>query len=255
MNQSPTFRVLVADDEFFARQRLLQLLKETSDFKVIAECANGKETIDGIRELKPEVVLLDIQMPEIDGFGVIEAIGAASMPPTIFTTAFNQHAIQAFEVNALDYLLKPIDPERLTKSLDRVRGLHRVAHPSDFQMQLDGLLSAVRDKETYLNRILVKHEDHHVIIKTRDIQWIEAEDNYARLHLEGNSYLLRTSMGALIPRLNPTQFRRIHRSSIVNLDCIAEVHPWFSGELVLIMKDGTRLTMTRSYRDQFRELN
>jgi two-component system LytT family response regulator len=184
---------------------------------------------------------------------VIEAVGANAMPSTIFTTAFNEHAIQAFEVNALDYLLKPIDPERMSKSLDRVRDWHRT-HRSDNEMQLEGLLSVVRHEESYLTRILVKHDDYHVIVKVPDIQWIEAEANYARLHVEGTSHLLRTSMGGLMQKLDPVQFRRVHRSSIVNLDYLLEIHPWFSGEHVLVMKDGTRLTLSRFYRDQFKEL-
>lgn len=255
MIQTQNFRVLVADDEFYARQRILQLLKGVPDFQVVAECANGIETVEGIRGLNPDVVFLDIQMPELDGFGVIESIGVAEMPITVFTTAFNEHAIQAFEVNALDYILKPIEPERMSTSLERIRERVRSTNTSEIRMQLEGLLSTVRHEEEHLVRILVKHEDHHVIVKVSDIQWIEAEGNYARLHVEGTSYLLRTSMGGLATKLDPVNFKRVHRSSIVNMDFIREIHPWFSGEHILVMKDGTRLTMSRSYRDQFKELS
>jgi two-component system LytT family response regulator len=254
MNLNPTFRVLISDDEFHARQRILQLLENELDFQVVAECANGLETVNAIREQDPDVLFLDIQMPELDGFGVVETIGPGDMPSTIFTTAFNQHAIQAFEVNALDYLLKPIDPERLAKSLTRVRSRHQAMHQGDIQMQLEGLLSVVRHQDEHLVRILVKQGDHHVIVKVQDIQWVEAEGNYARLHVEDTSHMLRASMASLIAKLDPKVFRRIHRSSIVNLDFVREIHPWFSGEHILVMKDGTRLTLSRSYRDQFKEL-
>jgi two-component system LytT family response regulator len=254
MNATAPLRALVADDELYARQRIIQLLESHPDFGVVAECANGVETVEGIREHHPDVVFLDIQMPELDGFGVLESIGPQAMPPTVFTTAFNQHAIQAFEVSALDYLLKPIDPERMAKALDRVRAWHRSSKASDIQVQLEGLLTMVRQEENYLTRILVKQDDHHVILKVGDIQWVEAEDNYVRLHVEGVSHLLRMSMANILAKLDPKQFRRIHRSSIVNLDCIREVHPWFSGDHVVIMRDGTKLTMSRTYRDQFKEL-
>ncbi len=248
------FRAVVADDEVYARQRIIQLLAVEKDFEVVAECAHGGEAVEAIHKYRPEVLFLDIQMPELDGFGVLEAIGPEGMPPTIFTTAFNQHAIQAFEVNALDYLLKPIDPERMAKALERVRAWHNASGPGDIRMQLEGLLAAVREEDAHLTRILVKHEEHHVILKIGDIQWVEAEDNYVRLHVDGTSHLLRMSMSTILSRLDPKQFRRIHRSSIVNLDQIHEVHPWFSGDHVVIMKDGTRLTMSRTYRDQFKEL-
>jgi two-component system LytT family response regulator len=254
MNSAKPLRVLVADDEFYARQRIAQLLEGYPDLEIVAECGNGLEAVDKIRELNPDVLFLDIQMPEMDGFGVLEAIGPGRMPPTVFTTAFNQHAIQAFEVNAVDYLLKPIDPERMAKALARVRAWHQIFKASDVQLQLEGLLDMVRHEGSQLARILVKQEDHHVIVKVRDIQWVEAEDNYVRLHVEGTSHLLRTSMSNLLARLDSRLFRRIHRSSIVNLDYIREVHPWFSGEHVVVMKDGTRLTMSRSFRDQFKEL-
>jgi two-component system LytT family response regulator len=254
MNSSTPLRVLVADDEQFARQRITQLLAAESDLRIVAECASGVETVKSIREHRPDVVFLDIQMPELDGFGVLETIGPEHMPATVFTTAFNQHAIQAFEVNALDYLLKPIDPERMAKALDRVWAWYRNSRAGDVQLQLEGLLSVVRSEERYLHRILVKQDDHHVIVKVRDIQWVEAEDNYVRLHVEGTSHLVRASMSNILAKLDPKLFRRIHRSSIVNLDYILEVHPWFSGEHVLVMKDGTRLNMSRSFRDQFKEL-
>jgi len=254
MNGITPIRALVADDEAFARQRILQLLQREPDFKVVSECAHGGEAVEAIREFKPDVVFLDIQMPELDGFGVLEAIGPDKMPMTIFATAFDQHAIHAFEVHAVDYLLKPIDPDRMAKALDRVRAMRRSSTPNSFLLQLESLLATVNQSDAHLTRFLVKKDEHHVIVKAVDIQWIEAENNHIRLHVEGTSHLLRMSMAALLSRLDPKQFRRIHRSSIVNLDQIHEVHPWFNGDHVVIMKDGTRLTMSRTYHDQLKEL-
>ncbi len=254
MTSTPPLRVLIADDEGLARQRIRQLLSPDPGLDIVAESADGLETVDRIRENHPDLVFLDIEMPELDGFGVLEAVGLDHMPATVFTTAYHQHAIHAFEVNALDYLLKPIDPDRMAKAIERVWAWRRNNQAGDYHGQLENLLSLVRHSEQHLTRILVKEEDHHVIIKVADIQWVEAEDNYVRLHVEGTSHLLRTSMSSLLMKLSPRQFRRIHRSSIVNLDFILEVHPWFSGEHVMVMRDGTRLTMSRSYRDQFKEL-
>ncbi len=254
MTTTMPLRVLIADDEGLARQRIRQLLSPDPCLEIVAESVDGIETVDRIREDRPDLVFLDIEMPELDGFGVLEVVGLEHMPATVFTTAYHQHAIHAFEVNALDYLLKPIDPDRMTKALERVWAWHKNHQAGDYQGQLENLLSLMRQEEQHLNRIMVKEEDHHVIVKVADIQWVEAEDNYVRLHVEGTSHLLRTSMSSLLMKLNPGQFRRIHRSSIVNLDYIQEVHPWFSGEHVMVMRDGSRLTMSRTYRDQFKEL-
>lgn len=254
MNTSTPLRVLIADDESLARQRIRQLLSCDHGMDIIAETADGLETLESIRTTNPDLVFLDIEMPELDGFGVLEAVGPDHMPATVFTTAYHQHAIQAFEFNALDYLLKPIDPERLSKALQKVWAWRQNHLARGYQTQLEHLLALVRSEEQFLSRILVKEEDHHVIVKVANIQWVEAEDNYVRLHVEGTSHLLRTSMSSLLVKLDPRQFRRIHRSSIVNLDFILEVHPWFSGEHVMVMRDGTRLTLSRTYRDQFKEL-
>ena len=254
MPTSPPMRVLIADDEGPARQRIRQLLRKEPGLDILAEVADGLETVDRILNDRPDLVFLDIEMPELSGFGVLERVGPEHMPATVFTTAYNQHAIHAFEVNALDYLLKPIDPERMAHALERARAWHRSSLVRGYQAQLEELLAMVRNEGQYLHRILVKEEDHHVILRVKDIQWVEAEVNYVRLHVEGTSHLLRTSMSNLLAKLDPRQFRRIHRSSIVNLDCIREVHPWFSGEHVMVMRDGTRLTLSRTFRNQFHEL-
>jgi len=249
-----TFRALIVDDELLARQRIQHLLQKEGDFEVVAECANGVEAVKAIEDLHPDLVFLDIQMPELDGFGVIEEVGADRMPPTLFVTAYDQHALKAFEVHALDYLLKPFDPDRFHQAIERARRwCSGGASEGALRPNLDALMSGLRQEHPWADRLLVRMGDRHHLIKTPLIQWIEAEDNYVRLHIEGTSYLLRQTMAGILARLDPRQFRRIHRSAIVNLDCIKELQPWTSGDHLVIMRDGTKLTLSRTYRDQFGE--
>lgn len=242
-------RALIVDDEDLARQRIRHLLQKEPDVEVVGECAHGVEAVRAIESLVPDLVFLDIQMPELDGFGVIEAVGADRMPATLFVTAFDQHALRAFEVHALDYLLKPFDPERFHAALERARRWCATGGRPD----LAGLLEGLRKERPWLDRILVRQGERHVLLRCGHIQWIEAEDNYVRLHVEGTSFLLRQTMAGILQRLDPAQFRRIHRSAIVNLDFIRELQPWTSGDHLVLMKDGTKLTLSRTYRDQFGE--
>lgn len=247
-----SLRALLVDDEPLARQRIRHLLRRAHDIEVAGECGNGLEAVKAIEVVKPDLVFLDIQMPELDGFGVVEAVGPVEMPPTLFITAFDQHALRAFEVHALDYLLKPFSPERFHQALDRARrwcSLRALGQGPD----LDALMEGLRKERPWVDRILVKQDDRHVLVRTTAIQWVEAEDNYVRLHVEGTSYLLRQTMAGLLTRLDPAQFRRIHRSAIVNLDCIREFQAWTGGDHLVIMRDGTRLTLSRTFREQFGE--
>ena len=245
-------RALVVDDEPLARQRIRHLLRRATDIDVAGECANGLEAVKAIEDQKPDLVFLDIQMPELDGFGVVEAVGAEAMPPTLFITAYDQHALRAFEVHALDYLLKPFSVERFHQALERAR--RWCIHQKDGTgPNLEALIDGLRQERPCVDRLLVKQGDRHVLVRTATIQWIEAEDNYVRLHVEGTSHLLRQTMTGVLGRLNPAQFRRIHRSAIVNLDCIKEFQPWSGGDHLVIMRDGTKLTLSRTFRDQFGE--
>ena len=245
-------RALVVDDETLARQRIRHLLRRATDIDVAGECSNGLEAVKAIEDLKPDLVFLDIQMPELDGFGVVEAVGADCMPPTLFITAYDQHALRAFEVHALDYLLKPFSPERFHQALARARRWCS-PQPEGTGPDLDALLAGLRQERPWVDRLLVKQGDRHVLVRTSALQWVEAEDNYVRLHVEGTSHLLRQTMTGLLARLDPAQFRRIHRSAIVNLDCIREFQPWTGGDHLVIMRDGTKLTLSRTFRDQFGE--
>ena len=245
-------RALVVDDELLARQRIRHLLRRATDIDVAGECANGLEAVKAIEDLKPDLVFLDIQMPELDGFGVVEAVGAEAMPPTLFITAYDQHALRAFEVHALDYLLKPFSVERFHQALERAR--RWCVHQKDGTgPNLEALIDGLRQERPWVDRLLVKLGDRHVLVRTAAIQWIEAEDNYVRLHVEGTSHLMRQTMTGVLGRLDPAQFRRIHRSAIVNLDCIKEFQPWSGGDHLVIMRDGTKLTLSRTFRDQFGE--
>jgi len=245
-------RALVVDDESLARQRIRHLLRRATDIDVAGECENGLEAVKAIEDLKPDLVFLDIQMPELDGFGVVEAVGAEAMPPTLFITAYDQHALRAFEVHALDYLLKPFSVERFHQALERAR--RWCIHQKDGTgPNLEALIDGLRQERPWVDRLLVKQGDRHVLVRTAAIQWIEAEDNYVRLHVEGTSHLLRQTMTGVLGRLDPAQFRRIHRSAIVNLDCIKEFQPWSGGDYLVIMRDGTKLTLSRTFREQFGE--
>ncbi|MBK8794332.1 MAG: response regulator transcription factor [Holophaga sp.] len=249
-----TIRALVVDDEGLARQRILHLLEKEADFEVVGECANGIEAVKAIEDLNPDLVFLDIQMPELDGFGVIDAVGAERMPTTLFVTAYDQHAMKAFEVHALDYLLKPFDTDRFQQALDRARRwCASGVSDGNPKQNLEDLMSGIRQERPWVDRLLVRHGDRHVLVRTASLQWIEAEDNYVRLHVEGTSFLLRQTMAGILSRLDPHQFRRIHRSAIVNLDCIKELQPWTSGDHLVIMRDGTKLTLSRTFREQFEE--
>jgi two-component system LytT family response regulator len=247
-----SLRALVVDDESLARQRIRHLLRRATDIEVAGECANGLEAVQAIEDLKPDLVFLDIQMPELDGFGVVEAVGPNQMPPTLFITAYDQHALKAFEVHALDYLLKPFSPERFHQALERAR---RWCNQKSVEQgpNLEAVLAGFRKEKPWVDRLLVRQGDRHLLVRTAAVQWVEAEDNYVRLHIEGTSHLLRQTMTGLLARLDPAQFRRIHRSAIVNLDCIKEIQPWTGGDHLVIMRDGTRLTLSRTFREQFGE--
>jgi two-component system LytT family response regulator len=245
-------RALVVDDEALARQRVRHLLRRSTDIEVVGECANGLEAVKAIEELSPDLVFLDIQMPELDGFGVVEAVGTDRMPTTLFVTAYDQHALRAFEVHAVDYLLKPFSPERFHQALARARRWcqHAVTEKGP---DLEALMASLNKDRPWVDRLLVRQGDRHMLVRTSTLQWIEAEDNYVRLHVEGTSHLIRQTMSGLLARLDPAQFRRIHRSAIVNLDCIREFQPWTGGDHLVIMRDGTKLTLSRTYREQFGE--
>ena len=246
-------KVLIVDDEPLARQRILDLLKDEDDLEVVGQARNGQEAVEKIDAEKPDLVFLDVQMPEVDGFGVIRALGAENMPHVIFVTAYDQYALQAFEVNALDYLLKPFDQERFHVALSRARAQLSQKKDDALSSQIRRLLEDVKPEDGTVDRLIIKSEGRIFFIKTGDIDWVEAAGNYVTLHVGGEAYLMRETMAGMEEKLDPKQFIRIHRSHIVNIESIKEIKPWFNGEYHVDLKDGMQLTLSRKYRQNFKD--
>jgi len=247
-------RAIIVDDEPPARNKIRELLKAESDIELIDECSNGKEAVASITSKAPDLVFLDIQMPELDGFGVIEAIGPEHLPAVIFVTAYDQYAVQAFEVHALDYLLKPFDRQRFQTALNRVRKGLEPDHRDELNDQLNSLLRQLKGPKKQTERFVIKSGGRVFFLKNDEIDWIEAAGNYVRLHVGTETHLLRETMSAIQKKLDTGTFIRIHRSTFVNIEKVKELQPWFHGEYVVIMRDGTQLTMSRSYRSNLPDL-
>ncbi|HKG90971.1 MAG TPA: LytTR family DNA-binding domain-containing protein [Gemmatimonadaceae bacterium] len=285
-------RTLIVDDEPLARERLRLLLSAEPDIELVGECEHGTEAVEAILggsddededaagggAPAPDLVFLDVQMPELDGFGVVEAVGAERMPTVIFVTAYDEFALRAFDAHALDYLLKPFDDDRFHRALDRARravvgrrgalagagagggaaagggggagegGGIAVAAP-----ELVTLLRELRHGSPYLDRLVIKSVGRINFVRAEEIDWISADGNYARLHVGDRSHLLRETMNALAAKLDPKRFVRIHRSTIVNLDRIVELRPGAQGEYTVVLRDNTRLTSSKGYRDVLHE--
>ncbi|MBB4639513.1 LytR/AlgR family response regulator transcription factor [Longimicrobium terrae] len=239
--------VLVVDDERPARQRICALLEGHPDFAVVGECGNGREAVSAIREIHPDLVFLDVQMPEVDGFGVAEEIGADQMPMVVFATAYDEFALRAFDAHAIDYLLKPFDEERFQRTLNRVRA-QLSGGRADMEERLRALVHEMSSQAVRMDRIPVRVGPRTRFVDLADVDYMEADDNYVRLHVGERSYLIRETMSALESRLPPSRFVRIHRSLIVNVARVQEVEPGFSGEYVVFLTCGARLTSTRTYR-------
>jgi two-component system, LytTR family, response regulator len=245
-------RTLVVDDEPLARERLLKLLRAESEVEVVGDAGDGREAVKLIQKLKPDLVFLDVQMPELDGFGVLAALPPDTRPAVVFVTAYDKFALKAFDVHAVDYLLKPFDKERFQTALNRALNHLGQKQPGQIREQLSALLSELRPV-SQADRIAVKTEGRVVFVKTADIDWVEAADNYVSLHVGKDSHMLRETMTTIESRL-PSQFMRISRSTIVNADRIKELQPLFHGEYAVILRDGTKLTLSRSHRDKLQQL-
>ncbi|MFH1739472.1 MAG: response regulator [bacterium] len=243
-------RTLIVDDEPLARRKIRSLLERRSDVIVCGECSNGMEAFACIKEQSPDLVFLDIQMPELDGFNLIDAVGVENMPVVVFVTAFDQYAIEAFEKHALDYVLKPFNEKRLYVSLDRAIASIRGQQRDGIQDKLASILGDCRLAQRFIERIIIKKTNRECFIKVEEIDWIEAEGNYVDIHAGSETHILRETIKRLETRLDPGKFLRIHRARIVNIDRIKELQPGLNKEHVVIMEDGTRLTMSRRYRDR-----
>jgi two-component system LytT family response regulator len=247
-----SIRTIIADDEPLARERIRDLLKRQRDIEVIAECSSGSKTVSAIEQHRPDLLFLDVQMPELDGFGVLESVGPRKVPAIIFVTAYDKYALKAFDAHAVDYLLKPFDEKRFKRALERAR--EHIQRPNGFGEHLRELLNDVKSEQKEGDRLVVKSSGRVLFLRTQEIDYIEAAGNYLTLHVGKDTHLLRETMNNMEARLDPRKFMRIHRSSIVNIERIKELQPWFGGEYVVVLRDGQQLTLSRTYRSKLQEL-
>jgi two-component system LytT family response regulator len=241
-------RVLVVDDEPVARRRIRRLLRDERDVEIVGEAGDGRSAVAAIRTLAPDLVLLDVQMPEMDGFDVVQALGADGMPVCIFVTAFDRYALRAFDVHALDYLLKPIDGPRLQRAMARARTRIAERHGPRLDPSVLALLNDLSAGRRFLTRFPVKTGGRLVVIDLAEVDCITAADNYVTLHVGAQKYLARETMNRLEQELDPARFVRIHRSTIVAVDRVRELVADFHGDFAVTLKTGTRLTLSRTYR-------
>ncbi len=248
-------RALIADDEEPARRKLRQLLGREADVEIVGEAADGVEAVAAIRASSPDVVFLDIQMPRLDGFGVVSEVGVEAMPAVVFVTAYDEHALRAFEVQAIDYLLKPFAPSRLARLLDRLRRQRAAPPPAgDLAERLASLVTALQPEPRYLQRILAdRGAGRQALLAVATIDRIRADGNTLILYAAGAEHRRRGTLRELESRLDPDQFLRLNRAEIVRLDAIREIQPWFHGDARVVLHDGTVVTWSRRYRAQ-REL-
>jgi two-component system LytT family response regulator len=240
---------LVTDDEAPARQRLIDLLSKDSQVSSILETTDGMAAVEAIRERRPDLVFLDVQMPELDGLGVVDAVGAEQMPLTVFVTAYDQHAIRAFEANALDYLLKPFSDERYEATMARVKARLEENNIRDFGRRMLQMVSTAPSTDR-LDRLVVKSAGTTRFVRAADIDWIEAAGVYVNLHTGGKELLYRAALHELAARLDPQRFIRVHRSAIVNIESILHLEPISHGEFEVVLKNGSRTRVSRNYRSQ-----
>jgi two-component system LytT family response regulator len=265
-------RALVVDDESLAREALLVMLGGDPEIEVIAECRNGTEAVTAIREQSPDIVFLDIQMPEMDGFQVVEEVGAMRMPVTIFVTAYDKHALRAFEAHALDYLLKPFDHDRFNTALQRAKIFIRQQKLGEISESLFAMLQDMKLKtgespsetdnrnpekavhKEPIDRVVIKSGGRIYFLKIEEIDWVEGAGDYLSLHSGNQIHLIRETMGSFHAKLNPQKFLRIHRSTLVNIERIKDIRPLFKGEYLITLTSGIRLKASRGYRHELQPL-
>lgn len=245
---------MIVDDEPLARRKIRSLLAREKEFEIVGECSGGRTAVGVIKDQNPDLVFLDVQMPGMGGFEVVYQLPRGDMPLIVFVTAYDQYAVQAFECSALDYLLKPVDRERFAIALERAKCRLRTEGREHLGEQTRANVESLRSGPKYLERLAVKANGRVLILKTEDIDWIEAEGKYVRIHIGGQNHLLREAISFLDARLDPSRFFRAHRSAIVNLDRVTELQPWFNGDYRVLLKDGTSLTLSRSNRKKLGEL-
>jgi len=247
-------RTIIADDESLARKKLRILLSSEPGVEIVAECSDGKQTLAALRTNKPDLLLLDIQMPDMDGFGVLRAIPADDMPVVIFTTAYDQYAVRAFEAHALDYLLKPFDQERLHHAINRARAEYLKTRDREATYRILDFLTHAKPEPQIDGRLAFRTGGRVVFLSLDEIDWLSAAANYVTLRVGAESYLIREGIGHISERLDPSKFVRIHRSTIVNIERIKQVEAVNSGEYIVVLKDGKQLSCSRGYRAGLQQL-
>jgi two-component system, LytTR family, response regulator len=251
-------KAMIVDDEPLARRNLRALLRADTEIELVRECGSGSDAVTGIRTLHPDLVFLDVQMPEMNGFEVLDKLSGQPLPVIIFVTAYDQYALRAFEVSALDYLLKPFDDARFHKALRQAKQQIEQQDAGELGLKLLSLLDGrnvpAAVPARYITRLMIRNTGRVIFMNVDEIDWIEAYDNYIRLHAGNKAHLLRRTMNELESVLNPEQFARIHRSSIVNLDRVLEMHPHFNGDYLVVLKDGTELRLSRGRKERLEEL-
>jgi two-component system LytT family response regulator len=250
----PTLRVVIVDDERPARAKLRRYLAAERDVEVVAEASGGLAAVDTLRATRPDLVFLDVQMPDLDGFGVVAALGGDPAPHVVFVTAHDRYAVRAFEVHALDYLLKPVGPDRFAAVLPRARREVERSGASDLAERVARLVGDARGEPRYPERVLVRSGERGILLEVGRVDRVEADRNYVELHAGAETYRMRGTLDGLARRLDPALFVRVNRSTIVRVAAIAAVHPWFHGEYRVVLADGTEVTWTRTHLDRASEL-
>jgi two-component system, LytTR family, response regulator len=246
--------IIIVDDEALARERICTLLRSEDNVEIVAECANCAEALEAIRTHPRSLVFLDVQMPALDGFAVLGALAPHERPPAIvFVTAYDRYAVQAFDVNAIDYLLKPYTHERFRAALDRARATF-ARPPSTNQQTIDALLRAMRERSAVPERIAIKSKESVQFVRTAEIDWLQADGNYTQVHVGSHAIRTRETLTDLAEKLSAAGFVRVHRALLVNTDRILRLEPWTHGEYVIVLRNGTKLNSGRSYGEQIRRL-
>ena len=241
-------RAVLVDDEPPARRKLRHLLSKETDVSIAGEAGSGAEAVELIDALRPDLVFLDIELPDCSGFDVIESLQCRDNIHLIFVTAHDDFALKAFDVRAIDYLLKPIEPSRFAQSLKRIRGLMQAPPESRIASRLEDLVASLRTNAAYARRLLIQEDDRSIFLEVKRIDWLESARNYVCVHADGRTYIMRATLESAAAKLDPSEFRRINRSEVVNIGRIAEVRPWFHGDQKIILKSGEELNWSRRYR-------
>ena len=253
-DEAAPIRALIVDDERLARRRIREMLEGDREIEIVGEPSNGPAAVEAVRQHSPDLMFLDVQMPGMDGFEVLQTLRNERLPLIVFITAYDQYALRAFEACAVDYILKPFDRARFGRAVEQSKTRIRQERRVDLTQRLLALLENLKQPPMYPERMAIKDGGRIVYVKTNSIEWVEADGNYVRIHAGKNTYHLLGAISSLEAQLDPKKFRRIHRATLVNIDCIRELQPWFNGCYRVILHSGVELSLSRGYREKQSEL-